>query len=102
MTRTPRPKGTPRAAPRRPRAPPAAILEIDGMHLWRRPSPPLNLEGAPSTDELAAEHARVAEARAGWQPSADAWALLERLRSAGLAYPCWCTRAEVARAASAP
>jgi glutamyl-tRNA synthetase len=27
---------------------------------------------------------------------------LERLRSAGLAYPCWCTRAEVARAASAP
>lgn len=27
---------------------------------------------------------------------------LEQLREKGLAYPCWCTRAEVARAASAP
>jgi len=29
-------------------------------------------------------------------------AAAEELRAAGLAYPCWCTRAELARAASAP
>ncbi|HEU5200814.1 MAG TPA: glutamate--tRNA ligase family protein, partial [Ktedonobacterales bacterium] len=29
-------------------------------------------------------------------------AYLERLRAAGLVYPCYCSRAEVARAASAP
>lgn len=28
--------------------------------------------------------------------------IVRRLESAGLAYPCWCSRAEVARAASAP
>lgn len=42
------------------------------------------------------EVVRQSERLAGYQ------AALERLRDAGLVYPCWCTRAEIREAASAP